>query len=54
MANLRSSDKAGKTTPKAKPFKELLGQLGQRSQLAAPKYADSTRQINGFVWGRWT
>jgi hypothetical protein len=54
MVILRSSHKAGKTTPKAKPFKELLSRLGQRSQLVAPKYADSTKQLNGFVWGRWT
>jgi hypothetical protein len=54
MAILRSSHKAGKTIPKAKPFNELLSRLGQRSQLAAPKYADSTKQMNDFVWGRWT
>jgi hypothetical protein len=50
MAILRSSHKAGKTTPTAKPFKELLSRLGQRSQLAALKDADSTKQMNGFVW----
>jgi hypothetical protein len=49
MAILRSSHKAGKTTPKGKPFKELLSRLGQRSQLAAPKYADSTKLVNCFV-----
>ena len=54
MAILRSSHKAGKITPKFKPFKELLSRLVQRSQLAAPKYAESTKQMNGFVWGRWT
>jgi len=43
MAILRSSRKAGKATPKAESFKELLSRLGQRSQLAAPKYADSTK-----------
>ena len=52
MAILRSSHKAGKTTPpQGKSFKELLSRLGQRSQLAAPKYADSTKLMNGFVWG---
>ena len=55
MAILRSSHKAGKTTPpQGKSFMELLSRLGQRSQLAAPKYADSTKHVNGFVWGFWT
>ena len=53
MAILRSSHKAGKTTLKAKPFKELLSRLVQRSQLAAPKYAESTKQMNGFVWTQY-
>jgi hypothetical protein len=35
MTILRSNHKASKTTPKVKPFKELLSRLGQRSQLAA-------------------
>jgi hypothetical protein len=54
MAILRSSHKPGKITPQAKPFKELLNRLGQRSQLAAPKYQDSTKLTNNFVWGLWT
>jgi hypothetical protein len=54
MAILRSSHKAGKTKPQAKSFKELVSRLGQRSQLAPPKYADSTKRVNELVWGRWT
>src|SRR5277367_4976603 len=41
--------KAGKTTPKTKSFKELLSRLDQRSQLAAPRYADSTKLMNGTL-----
>jgi hypothetical protein len=51
---LRSSHKAGKTTPQAKSFKESVSRLGQRSQLAAPGYADSTKLGTAFIWGRWT
>jgi hypothetical protein len=41
--------------PQAKSFKELVSQFGQRSQLAAPKYADSTKVMDGFIYGgRWT
>jgi serine/threonine protein kinase len=54
MAILRSSHKAGQTKPQDKPFNELISRLGQRSQLAAPKYADSTKRVNAQVWGRWT
>jgi len=54
MAILRSSNKAGKTKPQAKSFKELVSRLGQRSQLAAPGYAESTKLGNAFIWGRWT
>jgi hypothetical protein len=36
----------GQTKPQDKPFKELISGLGQRSQLAAPKYADSTKRGN--------
>jgi hypothetical protein len=43
MAILRSSHKAGQTKPQDKPFNELISVLGQRSQLAAPKYAPSTQ-----------
>src|SRR5436305_5109480 len=54
MAILRSSHKAGQTKPQDKPFKDLISGLGQRSQLAAPKYADSTKLGNAQVWGGWT
>ena len=54
MAILRSSHKAGQTKPQAKSFKELVGRLGQRSQLAAPKYLDSTKRGIAQVWGLWT
>src|SRR5271170_506977 len=54
MAILRSSHKAGKTKPQAKSFNELVSRLGQRSQLAAPRYADSTKLGTAFIWGRWT
>jgi hypothetical protein len=54
MAILRSRYRAGKTQPQAKSFKELVSRLGQRSQLAAPAYADSTKLVTAFVWGRWT
>src|SRR5277367_5928992 len=53
MAILRSSHKAGQTKPQDKPFNELISRVGQRSQLAAPKYADSTKRVNAQVWGRW-
>jgi hypothetical protein len=58
MAILRSSHKAveAKSQPKSQPksFKELVSRIGQRSQLAAPKYADSTKLVTNFVWDRWT
>jgi hypothetical protein len=54
MAILRSSHKAGQTKPQDKPLNELTSGLGQRSRLAAPKYADSTKRVNAQVWGRWT
>jgi len=58
MAILRSSHKSveAKSQPKSQPksFKELVSRIGQRSQLAAPKYADSTKLVTDFVWGRWT
>src|ERR1700745_2858415 len=44
MAILRSSHKAGQTNPQDKPFEELISRLGQPSQLAAPKYEDSTKR----------
>src|SRR5579859_3572267 len=37
MAILRSSYKAGKTKPHAKPFKELVSQIDQRTRLALPR-----------------
>ena len=49
MAILHSSHKAGKSKPQAKSFKELVNRLGQRSQLAPLKYADSTKLMNEFV-----
>jgi hypothetical protein len=54
MAVLRSGHKAGQTKPQAKSFKELVGRLGQRSQLAAPKYEDSTKRGIAQVWRLWT
>ena len=55
MAILRSSHKAVEAkSQQPKSFKELVSRIGQRSQLAAPKYADSTKLVNNFVWGRWT
>ena len=54
IAILRSSHKADKTKPQAKSFKELVSRPGQRSQLAAPGYADSTKLGTVFIWGRWT
>jgi hypothetical protein len=48
MAILRCSQTAGKTKPQANSFKELVGRLGQRSQMAAPKYAESTKQMNSL------
>jgi hypothetical protein len=58
MAILRSSHKAveAKSQSKSQPksFKELVSRIGQRSQLAAPKYADSTKLVTNFIWGRWT
>jgi hypothetical protein len=54
MAILRSSHKTGKINPQAKSFKELVSRLGQRSQLAAPKYADNTKLAILQVWERWT
>src|SRR3954471_10373810 len=58
MAILRSSHKAveAKSQSKSQPksFKELVSRIGQRSQLAAPKYADSTKLVTNFVWDRWT
>ena len=54
MAILRSSHKAGKAKSHPKSFKELVSQLGQRTQLAAPKYADSTKLITESAWGHWT
>jgi hypothetical protein len=58
MAILRSSHKAAeaKSQSKSQPksFKELVSRIGQRSQLVAPKYADSTKLVTNFVWGRWT
>ena len=54
MAILRSSHKAGKTKHQPKSFKKLISRLGQRSQLAAPKYANSTKLMTESVWGRWT
>jgi hypothetical protein len=41
MEIFRSSHEA---SPHAKLFKELISQLGQPSQLAAPKYEDSTKR----------
>jgi hypothetical protein len=64
MAILRSSHKAGQTKagqtkagqtkPQDKPFKELISRLGQPSQLAAPNYEDSTKEVITRVWTRWT
>jgi hypothetical protein len=58
MAILRSSHKVveAESQPKSQPksFKELVSRIGQRSQLAAPKYADSTKLVTKFVWDRWT
>jgi hypothetical protein len=54
MAILRSSDKAVKGKPQPKSFKELVSRIGQHSQLTAPKYRDSTKLLNNFVWARWT
>ena len=53
MAILRSSHKSveGKSQPKS--LKELVSRIYQRSQLSAPKYADSTKLKNDFVWDRW-
>jgi hypothetical protein len=48
MAILRSSDKAVKGKPQPKSFKELVSRIGQRSQLTAPKYRDSTKLLNNF------
>ena len=47
MAILRSSHKAGQTKPQAKSFKELVGRLGQRSQLAAP----ATLAMGSYILG---
>jgi hypothetical protein len=44
MAVVRSSHKVGDTKPQARPFNKLLSRISQRSQLAAPKYEDSTKQ----------
>jgi hypothetical protein len=54
MAVLRSSHKAGKPKLQAKSLKKLVSRLGQRYQLAAPKYADNTKLAVLPVWGRWT
>ena len=54
MAILHSGHKAGQTKPQAKSFKELISRLGQRSELAAPGYEDSTKRGIAYVWGRWT
>jgi len=43
----------GKTNPQTRPFKELVNGLGHLSQLEGPKYVDSTKLMNGFVWGRY-
>jgi hypothetical protein len=48
-AILRSSHKADNTKPQTRPFDELLSRIGQRSQLAAPKYEDSTKQAIAHV-----
>jgi hypothetical protein len=53
MAILHSSHKAGKTQPQAKLFEELVSRIGQRTRLAPPGYADSTKLRTAFVWGRW-
>jgi hypothetical protein len=49
MVILRSSHKVGNTNPQARPFSELLSQIGQRSQLAAPKYEDRRSHKSGHV-----
>ena len=54
MATLRSSHKVGNTKPQARPFSALLSRIGQRSELAAPKYEDSTKLGIARTWGRWT
>jgi len=54
MAVLHSNHHAGKTKPQPKSFKELIGPLGQRSKLAEPKYADSSKLSVAHVWGLWT
>jgi hypothetical protein len=54
MAVLRSSHNAGKTKPQPKSFKELIGPLSQRSKLAEPKYADSSKLLVAHVWRLWT
>ena len=54
MAILRSSHKVGNTKPQARPFGALLSRISQRSELAAPRYEDSTKLGIAQVWGRWT
>jgi hypothetical protein len=54
MAILRSSHKVGNTKPQARHFGALLSRIGQRSELAAPKYEDSIKLTIAQVWGRWT
>jgi hypothetical protein len=54
MAILLSSHKTGRTKPQAKSFKQLVSRIGQRTQLAPPEYADSTKLRTAFSWGRWT
>lgn len=39
-----------KTKPQARSVKELVNRLGQRSQLAAPGYADSTKLGTAFIY----
>jgi hypothetical protein len=43
MAILCSSHKVGNTKPQARSFDELLSRIGQRSQLAMPKYEPSNQ-----------
>ena len=42
---------AVKAKPQRKSIKKLTSKFGQRSQLTAPNYADSTKLGNGFVMG---
>ena len=54
MVILRSSHKAGKVKPRVKSSKELVSRTGQRTQLAPPRYAESTKLVTAFIWGHWT